>query len=73
MSSIDLQTIAKHLRLAKNFNLLVDAGIDPETAEAAVRQYGSMQFNDVRVTDDRIIIQYATCVSKHNVVFPIAA
>lgn len=73
MSSIDIKTIATRLRVAKNFGMLVDSGIDSETATAIVCQYRDYTFNEVRVADDRVVICYKTCASNHSVNFPIAA
>ncbi|QTH80249.1 hypothetical protein PA10_00049 [Pseudomonas phage pPa_SNUABM_DT01] len=73
MSSINKQIIATRLRVAKNFNLLIGAGVDSMVAAEIVSKHNNLAFNDIRVADDRIVIEYKTCTSKHSVDFPIAA
>ncbi|MNZ85405.1 hypothetical protein D3C78_1041950 [compost metagenome] len=73
MSSINKQIIATRLRVAKNFTLLIDAGIESDLAASIVSKHNQLAFSDIRVADDRIVIGYKTCASKHSVTFPIAA
>lgn len=73
MSSINAQVIAARLRVAKNFNMLIASGIESAVAAEIVRKHNHLSFSDVRVADDRIVICYKTCTTKHSVDFPIAA
>lgn len=73
MSSINAQVVAARLRVVKNFNMLIASGIEPAMAVEIVRKHNRLAFSDVLVADDRIVICYKTCTTKHSVDFPIAA
>lgn len=73
MSTINAQVIAARLRVAKNFMMLINAGLDSSFAANIVKQYKNLSFNEVRFTDDKVIVGYKTCTSQHSVEFAVAA
>lgn len=73
MKTINAQIVATRLRVAKNFMLLVDSGIDSEVAAEIVKKYKDIAFNEVRVADDKVVVCFKTCRSEKKLSFPIAA
>ena len=73
MSCINASIIATRLRVAKNFKLLINAGIDSDVAAAIVSKHKTLAFSDVRIADDRVVIQFNTCSSKRTVDYTLVA
>ena len=73
MTSINTQVIATRLRVAKNFMLLINAGLESSVAAEIVKQHKHLSFNEVRFSDDKVVVCYKTCTSQHRVEFAIAA
>lgn len=73
MSCINATIIATRLRVAKNFTLLIDTGLESDLAADIVKKYNHLAFSDIRVADDRIVIGYKTCTTACSVEFAIAA
>lgn len=73
MSTINAQIVAARLRVAKNFMMLVNAGIDSNVAASIVRKYRNLSFGDVRIADDKVVICYNTCTTKHSINYTLVA
>jgi hypothetical protein len=73
MSSINAKIIATRLRVAKNFTMLLSAGVESTLAALIVSKHNALSFSDIRIADDKVVICYNTCASKHSVDFTIAA
>lgn len=73
MSTINAKIIATRLRVAKNFTMLINAGVESVVAASIVSKHNNLTFSDVRIADDKVVIDYKTCVSKHSVDFVLAA
>lgn len=73
MSTINAQVIAARLRVAKNFMMLINAGIDSNIAANIVSKYRNLSFGDIRIADDKVIICYSTCSTKHSINYTLVA
>jgi len=73
MSSISAQVIATRFRVVRNFDLLVESGIDSKQAVEIVKLHNKLAFHDVRITDDKIVIIYKTCTTVKSFDIPVAA
>ena len=71
--TINAQVVAARLRVAKNFMLLIECGIERDVAVEIVKKHKDIAFSNVLVSDDRIVICYKTCTSEKKINFPIAA
>lgn len=67
------QIVAARLRVAKNFMLLIDSGVESQLAADIVKQHKGIAFSNVLVADDKIVICYKTCTSEIKVDFKLAA
>jgi hypothetical protein len=73
MTTINAKIIATRLRVAKNFTMLISAGVESNVAASIVSKLANLSFSDIRIADDKVVIDYKTCVSKHSVDFFLAA
>lgn len=73
MTCINLQIIAARLRVAKNFNLLIEAGICSNIAAAIVSRFKNIAFSEIRVDDERIVLCYRTCKTTMSIDYKIVA
>lgn len=73
MSSLNAQVIATRLRVAKNFTLLIDSGVESSVAAQIVKKYMTIAFSEVRVSDDRIVICYKTCSARMTLDYTLVA
>ncbi|MCY1281314.1 hypothetical protein D9M68_17800 [compost metagenome] len=73
MSTINAKIIATRLRVAKNFTMLINAGVESDVAASIVSKYNNLSFGDIRIADDKVVICYNTCTTKRSVDFTLAA
>ncbi|MNP88956.1 hypothetical protein D3C85_13500 [compost metagenome] len=73
MPSINDQVAATRLRVAKNYMLLISAGVDETTASEIIKKFTNLTFSEVRYTDDKVVLHYETCTAKRSVDFSVAA
>jgi len=73
MTCINTQIIATRLRLAKNFDMLIDVGIDHDTAASIIHKHSNIAFSEIRVSDDAVVIHYKTCRTTLSVDYAIVA
>lgn len=71
--SINANTIATRFRVARNFDMLVKSGIDGHTAAEIVKQHKNVAFDEIRISDDKVVVIYKTCAAKHSFDIPVAA
>lgn len=73
MSTINATIIATRFRVAKNFDMLVKSGIEGHVAAEIVKLHSKVSFDEVRISDDKVVVIYKTCTAKHSFDIQIAA